>query len=273
MSNKIVDNLRACFLGSSSIGDGTDIVMGRPDEEAPPEVSSGQLERIVASLEEQILFGRLHPRERLVEADLAARFGVNRHVVRQALANLDAMGLVERVRNRGAIVRDFSARDAEDIYVVRELLELAAAARLPLPASPQVIERLTTLQEQHDRGVEDGDLRRVFRLNIEFHRLLYSTCDNRFLLEAIELYAYKSHAIRSYPMTRRDYLSEKQSEHWGMIEALRSGERERLVEFCRRHIERAKNAYIEAYTRRYGWYRPFNGAAPERDDQRGSGGE
>jgi DNA-binding GntR family transcriptional regulator len=250
-----------------------DIAMGRPDDEALPKAPSGQLERIVASLEEQIVFGRLHPRERLVEADLAARFAVNRHVVRQALANLDAMGLVERVRNRGAIVRDFSARDAEDIYVVRELLELSAVARLRLPAASQVIERLTTLQGQHDRGVEEGDLCRVFRLNIEFHRLLYSTCENPFLIEAIELYAHKSHAIRSYPMTRSDYLSAVQNEHWGMIEALRSGERERLVELCRRHLERAKNAYIEAYTRRYGSYRPFDDAAGEQDDQRGSGRE
>jgi DNA-binding GntR family transcriptional regulator len=247
--------------------------MGRPDDEAPPEAPGGQLERIVASLEEQIVFGQLHPRERLVEADLVARLGVNRHVVRQALANLDAMGLVERVRNRGAIVRDFSARDAENIYVVRELLELGAAARLPLPAAPQVIECLSALQRQHDRGVEESDLRRVFRLNIEFHRLLYSTCDNPFLIEAIELYAHKSHAIRSYPMIRPDYLSEVQSEHWGMIEALGSGDRERLIELCRRHIESAKNAYIEAYTRRYGWYKPFDDAAGEQDDQRGSGRE
>ncbi|MCP3055496.1 GntR family transcriptional regulator, partial [Aurantimonas sp. LRZ36] len=64
---------------------------------------------IAAALEEEIVFGRLHPRERLIEEELASRFEAKRHIVRQALVELERLGLVERVRNRGAVVRLYSA--------------------------------------------------------------------------------------------------------------------------------------------------------------------
>ena len=224
------------------------------------DVRPDQLERIVEQLEEDIVFGRLHPRERLVEGDLAARFLVNRHVVRQALAALEPMGLVERKRNKGAVVRAFSAADAANVYAVRELLETHAAALVPLPVDLEIVRRLTKEQERHDWGAEAGDLRQVVRANVEFHRILFSACGNPYLVEAVELYAQKSHAIRSYPMRRPDYLRKAREEHWAMIEALRLGDRDRLVELCRRHIERSKQGYIDEYNERYGWHEAEAGA-------------
>lgn len=66
---------------------------------------------IVAALEEDIIFGRLAPGQRLVEDGLMTRFGATRHAIRQALGELDRMGIVVRGRNVGAAVRSYS-RDA-----------------------------------------------------------------------------------------------------------------------------------------------------------------
>jgi DNA-binding GntR family transcriptional regulator len=55
-------------------------------------------------LEEQIVLGVLHPRERLVEDDLCERFNLKRHVARQVLAEVERRGLVERRKNVGALV-------------------------------------------------------------------------------------------------------------------------------------------------------------------------
>ena len=63
------------------------------------EVGAGE---IAGALEEEIALGHLAPRERLVEEELAERFQVKRHVIRQALADLDAMGIIVRQPNRGA---------------------------------------------------------------------------------------------------------------------------------------------------------------------------
>ena len=94
---------------------------------------------IVRDLGEDIVFGVFHPKERLTEEDLIARFGLKRHVVREALTQLDLMGLVVRVPNRGAYVRELTPKEVIEIYEVREILEVAAALRTPLPAPKEVI--------------------------------------------------------------------------------------------------------------------------------------
>src|SRR4029077_14496599 len=82
-------------------------------------------------LEEEIVLGRRHPRERLIEQDLCEQFGTHRGDVRLALFELEKKGLIERIRNRGAIVRDLTPKEVPEIYAVREDLEAMAARILP----------------------------------------------------------------------------------------------------------------------------------------------
>ena len=103
-------------------------------------------ETILPILEEDIIFGRLRPRERLVEDDIMKRFGVKRHVVRQALMRLESMGLVTRAPNKGALVRDFSLHELDQIYEMRELLQERAVERIPLPAQPELTSELRRIQ-------------------------------------------------------------------------------------------------------------------------------
>src|SRR5262245_44048215 len=74
---------------------------------------------IVRKLEEDIVLGRRHPRERLVEQDLCADFDTHRGDVRLALFAREKIGIVERSPSRGAIVRDLKPREGADIYDVR----------------------------------------------------------------------------------------------------------------------------------------------------------
>jgi DNA-binding GntR family transcriptional regulator len=85
---------------------------------------------IVSALEEDIVFRRAHPRERLIEDELIARFATKRHLVRQAFVGLERMGLVDRIPNRGAMVRVYSADQVRQLYFVRDLLETQAARLL-----------------------------------------------------------------------------------------------------------------------------------------------
>ncbi len=103
------------------------------EENADSEARSMTLAAMVAALEEDIVLGRLHPRERLVEDELIARLGGTRHLVRQALMELDRIGLIDRIPNRGALVRSYTADEVEHLYVLRELLETKAASLIPLP--------------------------------------------------------------------------------------------------------------------------------------------
>ena len=61
---------------------------------------------LVLSIKYDIIFGRLRPRERLIEDELALRFGVSRHLIRAAIVELEQLGIVVRRPNKGAMVRD-----------------------------------------------------------------------------------------------------------------------------------------------------------------------
>src|SRR6218665_1300449 len=155
---------------------------------------------IVQRLEEETALGVLRPRQRLVEDDLLARFRTKRHVVRQALLDLEPMGIVSRPPNRGAIVRDLGREELEQIYFVRELLERAAMEVMPLPADPQVLRNLTDLHKRHTKASKEGRLRDAFRNNLYCHKGLFGACGNVPVSDAVLQLAYKAHARRSYAM-------------------------------------------------------------------------
>ena len=202
-------------------------------------------EDVTRSLEFDILFGVLRPRERLVEDALIRRFGTKRHVVRQALAELERMGIVVRVPNRGAMVRDFTAQEVEEIAEIRETLQRRAAERMTLPAAPALIATLEAAQQRHDRAVASRDPRAIDEANEAFHDAFFEACGNRHLSEAVARYAYLSRAMRLYPMVDPPLLETLRGEHWAMIEALRSGDREALTALVVDHIQHSKKIYLE----------------------------
>ena len=207
---------------------------------------------IVRKLEEDVVLGRLHPRERLVEQDLCTAFGTHRGDIRLALFELEKRGIVERIPNRGAIVRDLKPREVSEIYSVREELEVMAVRILPLPAAAADIARLEAVQREHGKAVDAGDLLAVFHGNVQFHRALFGLCGNNCLIETIENLAQKVSGIRSYAYANPGALNDARRDHIAMIEALRHSRREELIMLTRRHLKPAEQAYIRAYRQRFG---------------------
>jgi len=218
---------------------------GSENEDAA--VETGSVTDIVSAIEEDIVLSRLHPKERLVEEDLMQRFAGKRHVVRQALFQLESIGLVERIKNRGAFVKSYTPEEVEAIYVMRELLEEAAAERIPMPAPPALIDSLKSIQAQHSAAVESGDLRAVFRHNIAFHRALFAACGNAYLADTINEFAQKAHAIRFIGTTDHDSIILARDEHIAMIDALERQDRSRLHRLCYQHLQPSKERYLHLY--------------------------
>lgn len=206
--------------------------------------SRSSVETVIRALEEDIIFGRLRPRERLLEDQLMDRFGIKRHIVRQALTELERLGIVVHERNKGCSVRDFSIEEVENIYEIRALLQRHAAERIAMPPPGGLIETLRSIHERHSQAVEAGDLRAVYRLNNEFHDALFRACGNSYLTQSIAEYSWLAHAIRSYRIGDPDLLRQARDEHAFMIEALEKGDRAALVDLCVRHIAPSKDAYL-----------------------------
>jgi DNA-binding GntR family transcriptional regulator len=207
---------------------------------------------IAKRIEEDIVLGRRQPRERLVEQDLCDLFRTHRGDVRLALFELEKKGLVERIPNRGAMVRGLTPLEVKEIYAVREELEVMAVRIIPLPVAREDIERLEELQRRHTAAVAAGDLLTVFYSNLSFHQVLFGLCGNACLIETIDLLAQKVYGIRSFANAFPESLDRARRDHLDMIKALRGSRRDELVALTRRHLEPSPEAYIRDYERRFG---------------------
>lgn len=204
---------------------------------------------LVDVLEEEIVLGWLQPRERLVEEELSRRFGTKRHVVREAIFELERMGLVERVPNKGAVVRSLDPSEVRQVYDVRIALETLAAELIPLPAPEEVLAGLRDIQNRHAKAVDAGDPRAAFHANMAFHNALFAACGNSHLVDLIRQSAKKVHGARSLTAVDPVYLRRACDEHWAMIEAMENGDRARLKDLFRDHILPSRDVYLE----RFGW--------------------
>jgi len=201
-------------------------------------------QRIVKALEEDIIFGRLAPGTRLTEDALLARFAVTRHFVRQALVQLEAIGVVVRERNKGATVRSLSPEEVSQIYAVRELLQRQAALWIPLPAPASLIDELTAINGEYSRHVDEGYLRGVHESNDRFHIALFGACGNQYLLDSIELYMRLTLPVRARTMASNDQLIVSREHHRMMIEMMQGADNWVLAQLCVDHIQPSKNEYL-----------------------------
>lgn len=196
-------------------------------------------------LEEEIVLGVLHPRERLVEDELMARFGYKRHVVRQALAHMEKQGLVQRKKNSGAQVRALTPKEVTEIYALREILETSSARLITLPVPRAKLAPLVAIQRMHDAAVRAGDPREVFRANLAFHAALHALSGNDTLIEAIAEYARRTYPVRLSTLVAPEFLEQARQDHLAIIEALRVGDQKRLLALCASHLRPSRDTYLD----------------------------
>jgi DNA-binding GntR family transcriptional regulator len=124
---------------------------------------------VTEALRAAIIAGEYVPKQRLVEIDLCERFGTSRFILRSALQELAAQGLVEFQRNRGARVREISLTEAIEITEVRILLEGLLAARAAERVSKSDIAMLRKLTKDMRIAVDKSELLTYSELNARLH--------------------------------------------------------------------------------------------------------
>lgn len=200
---------------------------------------------IVRSLEVDIVLGRLYPRERLVEETLAKRFSTTRHVVRQALMELEIGGLILRETNKGATVLEYSPDKVNQLYQMRELVEGQAALLIQLPVKKNKLSQLKLICDEHSAAVEKSDMFSVVAANKEFHQVMYRLCGNDFLADVIDEMAKKSNLVRFTSSTDQTLLKQARDEHYLILEALGKDDNKELANICIKHIQPSRLMYLE----------------------------
>nr|WP_175801262.1 GntR family transcriptional regulator [Burkholderia anthina] len=192
---------------------------------------------VAASLREMIINGELQAGERLVERDLAERFGISRIPLREAIQRLEREGLLDIFRNRGAVVRMLSASDVQEIYDMRALLEGDAIFRSVKRLDDETLARAEFV---HRLLGESGAPRRQGELNREFHALLYSRCGNERLLTAI---AELRSQVERYERLQATLLADTPSfqvEHADILQACRERNARGARAMTVAHLESAR---------------------------------
>ncbi|NKX42744.1 GntR family transcriptional regulator [Rhodobacteraceae bacterium R_SAG2] len=207
---------------------------------------------VIDQIEEDIVFGLYPPGSRIVEDVLQKRFGLSRYLLRSILGELESRGLVTRVPNRGALIKEPTPDEIDDLYEIREILELQAAARTPLPIPKEGLKRLEDLVETHAEAASEGDLRRVFRLNVALHRHQYSFCQNEMLRGVVEEYSRRVHSIRAVKYSEPGHLDVVVAQHREILEAMRQCDTERYVAAVRVHLPDSSIAYRRAWELKHG---------------------
>lgn len=166
--------------------------------------------RIRAAIRE----GSLAPGERLTETDLAARFGVSRTPVRQAIARLEAEGLLTHEARRGLTVTRPDHQQVVELYVMREVLEGAAARLAAQHASETEIAAMAEIVEHEPDAF--GDARALAEVNQRLHGLLYLAAHNRYLLRSLEQLAATMSLLPTL-LTRGGRAEQAHAEHRAII--------------------------------------------------------
>lgn len=212
------------------------------------ERQAGEWQRVASAIETEIVFGQRLTREHLVEDEIMLRLGASRHAVRRAFDELRRLGLVVSEPNRGTRVRDYTVKEVEDLYQVRETLEVEAALNTPVPCQDGLVSQLVAIQRQHETASREGHLLELFACNNRFHETLYASCGNPTLADAIRTYATQAHPIRSRAFPDEARRAQAVQDHWAMIACVEKGDRKKLASLCRMHLRRPKRDYLRRHT-------------------------
>jgi DNA-binding GntR family transcriptional regulator len=190
-----------------------------------------------ARVREAIRDGTLSPGVRLTETDLAARFGVSRTPIRQAIAKLEAEGLLTHEPRRGLSVTRPDHGQMVELYVMREILEGAAARLAAQHASETEIGAMEELVAGEPAIFADAP--KLAAVNQRLHGLLYLAAHNRYLLRSLEQLSATMALLPSL-LTFGGRAEQAHEEHLVLLAALRARDGEAAEDAAKRHSRAAQ---------------------------------
>jgi len=182
---------------------------------------------------EAIDVGVYKPGDRLVESDLAERFGVSRTPIREALQRLETQSLLTR-DGRSLIVASLSHNQMSELYVVRAELEGLAARLAAQHATAEEVQVLRDMVED-DRNLLD-DPSALARANRRFHKQIHLASHNRFLVRQLDL-VHRSMALMATTSLAAEGRGEvAMEEHQAIVDAIANRDEGAAQKALRDHI-------------------------------------
>jgi len=185
---------------------------------------------------EAIDTGIYKPGDRLVESDLAERFGVSRTPIREALQRLETQSLLTR-DGRSLIVSSLDHNQLAELYVVRAELEGLAANLAARHATPEEVRVLRDMVTDDHRLIEDPSA--MARANRRFHKQIHLSSHNRFLVQQLDLVHRSMALMATTSLAAVGRPLDALAEHDSIVTAIENGDGAAAGEALRAHISKA----------------------------------
>ncbi|MBQ8556624.1 MAG: GntR family transcriptional regulator [Clostridia bacterium] len=197
-------------------------------------------------LKHAIITGEIPAGERIVETDYADRLHISRTPLREALRKLERDGLVEYVLRRGVVVRAFTIADVEEIYTIRNALEMLTLPAIIRNVTNEDIAALREELHEMDALIAAKDFDTLSPVTRAFHRHITSLCGQNRILRVIEgqdefITRFSAMAIR-----QEDRLLAAHEEHYKLVDLMEKRDLAGFQQLMNSHIERSKEKCLEA---------------------------
>jgi DNA-binding GntR family transcriptional regulator len=193
-------------------------------------------EAVGRALRHRILNNQLPADSRLVEANLAAEFGVSRGTIRDAMRSLQAEGLIAIVPRRYSVVTRMSPEDAEDVCYARYVLEDASLEGGFGPRRKELIKALRLALEHMSVAARLNDLDALVDSDTQFHEVLIEISGRRRLKDLWSMLNSQMGALMRAELERQGItMGDTVQRHLGIVEAVSEGDLGRLRTELRAH--------------------------------------
>jgi DNA-binding GntR family transcriptional regulator len=198
-----------------------------------------------AELRNAILSGSLPPGARLRQEDMAARLGVSRMPIRQALSVLEREGLVRYDAWRGTIVAPLEPEAIRDMYAFRGTVERYVASTLAARPSVEVSALREVVALGRD-ATSTGDLQRLIDLDLRFHTRLYEAVGNRVLVDVMRGQWAHIRRVMALTLTFKGYRQRVWDEHEAILDAIDAQNAERAGALAGAHMTAATDLVMKS---------------------------
>ncbi|MBR3098633.1 MAG: GntR family transcriptional regulator [Clostridia bacterium] len=197
-------------------------------------------------LKKAIITGEIPAGERIVETDYADKLHISRTPLREALRKLERDGLVEYVMRRGVVVRAFTIDDVEQIYTIRNALEMLTLPSIIANATADDIRSLREKLDRMDELQAKDDIEGISPLAREFHTQLTSISNQKRILRVIESQDEYIRRFSAMAIRQENRRSTAHEEHHKLVDYVEARDLARFTELMQHHIDRSKENCLAA---------------------------
>lgn len=184
---------------------------------------------------------------RLIERQLCEMLGVSRTLVREALRELEAEGLVTSVPHRGPSVAVLDRETAKSIYEVRAVLEALAGRLFVERATAEDRRRLVKAAAVLDRARERGDIAAHLNATMAFYEVLFAGARNEVIPATLRPLSGRIHMLRARSIASPGRQTESKQEMDAIVAGALSGDPAQAWAACLQHVQRAAERALESY--------------------------